>query len=43
MLPAMAGMTGACHHTQLLVEMGSHELFLHGLAWNLDPPNLTHK
>jgi hypothetical protein len=26
-LPTVAGMTGVYHHTQLLVEMGSHELF----------------
>jgi hypothetical protein len=25
-----SGMTGTCHHVQLLVEMGSHEL----LAWS---------
>jgi hypothetical protein len=35
----IADMTGAHHHTQLLIDMGSHELF----AWlplNHDPPNL---
>jgi hypothetical protein len=26
-LPAVAGMTGACHHDQSLVEMESHKLF----------------
>jgi hypothetical protein len=29
MLPAVAGMTGMSHHAQLLVKMGSFELF----AW----------
>jgi hypothetical protein len=27
MLPAIAEMTGVCHYAQLLVEMGSQELF----------------
>jgi hypothetical protein len=28
LLPAVAGMTGVYHHTQLSIEMVSHELFL---------------
>jgi hypothetical protein len=37
--PAVAGMTGTCHHTQLFfVEMGSHELFaLTDLQQSLSP------
>jgi hypothetical protein len=32
--PCTGRMTGTCHHTQQLVEMGSHEIF----AWNgLEP------
>jgi hypothetical protein len=27
MLPVIAGMTGVCHHTQLLVDMGSCKFF----------------
>jgi hypothetical protein len=27
MPPAIAGVIGSCHHTQLLVNMGSHKLF----------------
>jgi hypothetical protein len=30
-------MTGACHHAQLLVEVGSHGFFPLGLASNHDP------
>jgi hypothetical protein len=35
----IAGITGTCHSTQSLVEMGCCELFC-GLAWNHHPPDL---
>jgi hypothetical protein len=39
----IARMTGTNHCTQLLVEIGSHELFARGggLAFNHDPPHLS--
>jgi hypothetical protein len=29
-LPCIAGMTGTCHHAQLLFEIGSHKIFCPG-------------
>jgi hypothetical protein len=43
MLPALAGISGTNHHAQLfLVEMGSCELFLPGMAWNSLEPWPSH-
>jgi hypothetical protein len=38
-LPHETGMTGMYHHTQPLIEMGSHELFAQ-LTSNCNPPDL---
>jgi hypothetical protein len=40
-LPAIEGMTGVHHSTQLLVEMGLYKFFLPGLAWNHNSSNLS--
>jgi hypothetical protein len=37
----IAVMSGVYHHAQLLVEMGVLQTFLHRLALNHDPPNLS--
>jgi hypothetical protein len=41
-LPSVVGMTNLCHHTQLFsIEMRYQELFLPGLTWNHNPPDLS--
>jgi hypothetical protein len=42
LFPAVAGMTGACHHTQRFsIVMVSHNLFMSRLTWNHDAPDLS--
>jgi hypothetical protein len=42
MLPTITEKTGMHNRVHLFsIEMRSHKLFLPGLAWNCDPPNLN--
>jgi hypothetical protein len=41
-LPTIAGITGACHHTEIFpIEMGFSWTFLAELSWNRDPLDLS--